>query len=483
LCPPHFTRNENEPSAKRAKTAPVSASKAQPVEEDSSSESSSDSDSDSSSEDEAPAKPAAKPASSVKAPVASVSKVTKKDDSSDSDSSSSDDSSSEDEKPAAKSKPVAAVPAKAAAPAKAAVTPAKKVSSDDESSSSSSESESSDSEDEKPKAKPTPVVSASKKAAVTPAKKDDTSSSSDSDSDSSSSDDEDEEEKPVSKKQQAASTPASNKKKESNDYATPAATTPSSSGNGGETYKIYVKGLPWQATEDEVREFFKDCGTITSCETPLDENGRSSGTAYVKFSSRSGIDAALALDGQTWPDTTRWLKIVESSDKQDRKSFSGGPTGEKPEGCDTVFVGNLPWEVDEDQMRELFSEAGEVSTVRFATGEDGSFRGFGHVQFFNGDDVTKAVKLAGKQLGGRAIRVDYAPPRAPRQSFGDAAGGARSPGGRGGGRGGFDGGRGGRGRGGGRGGGRGFDNGAPTPGKRNIGVAVTGSGKKTTFDE
>jgi nucleolin len=234
--------------------------------------------------------------------------------------------------------------------------------------------------------------------------------------------------------------------------------------------KIYVKGLPWTASEEEVREFFQDCGAITSCELPLDENGRSSGTAYVKFSERSELEAALALDGQTWKDTTRWLKIVESSDKQDRKSF-GGPIGERPEGCDTVFVGNLPWDVTEEQMRETFAEAGEVSSVRFATGEDGNFRGFGHVQFYNGADAENAIKLAGRQINGRAIRVDYAPPR-NRESFG----GPKSPGR----------GDGGRGRGGGRGdggrGGRGGRGGSTTPAK-NSGFAVGGSGKKTTFDE
>ena len=39
----------------------------------------------------------------------------------------------------------------------------------------------------------------------------------------------------------------------------------------------------------------------------------------------------------------------------------------RPEGCDTVFVGNLPWDVDEDSMREIFKSAGEISSVRCET--------------------------------------------------------------------------------------------------------------------
>lgn len=393
---------------------------------------SSDSDSsDSSSEDEAPKKPvvAAKPAAKA-APA-------KKQVSSDSDSS----SSSEDEAPAPK-KPVVA--AKAAA---------KKDSSSDSDSSSSS------SEDEAPPKKVAAKVAAAPAKVV---KKAESSSSSSSSSDSSS----DEEEAPPKKVAKKVETPAATPAK------APSTPAPVSEGDGKE-HKIYVKGLPWLASEAEVRDFFKGCGKILSTECPMGEDGRSSGTAFVKFALRSELEAAVALDGQLWPGTERWLKIQEGVDKPERRSF-GGEVGVKPEGCDTVFVGNLPWDVEEEQMREIFGAAGEVSSVRFATGEDGGFRGFGHVSFYNGDDVEAAVKLAGTQLNGRAIRVDYAPPR-NRESFGGAASGRGGRGdagrGRGGGRGGRDGGRGGRG---------GTPTGVVSKAKGSIAVSA---GKKMTFDE
>ena len=36
----------------------------------------------------------------------------------------------------------------------------------------------------------------------------------------------------------------------------------------------------------------------------------------------------------------------------------------RPEGCDTVYIGNLPDDVDEHTMREMFKCAGEISSVR-----------------------------------------------------------------------------------------------------------------------
>ncbi len=384
-------------------------------------DSSSSSDSDSSSEDEAPKKPI----------VAKV--VAKKAESSDS------DSSSDSEVEAPKKVAVSTKPA------------AKKAAS------SSSDSSSSDSSDDEA---PKKIVVATKATPVkaTPVKKAASSSS------SSSSDSSSEDEAPPKKVAKKADAPAFTP-------STPKAATVVSDSDGKE-HKIYVKGLPWLASEAEVRDFFKGCGTILSTECPMGEDGRSSGTAFVKFSKRSELDAAVALDGQLWPGTERWLKIQEGADKPNRSSFGGAEVGERPEGCDTVFVGNLPWDVEEEQMREIFSAAGEVSSVRFATGEDGGFRGFGHVSFYDGNHVDEAVKLAGTQLNGRAIRVDFAPPR-NRESAGGRGG--RGDGGRGRG----DGGRGRGGRDGGRGG-RGTPNATVSKAKGSIAVSA---GKKMTFDE
>jgi len=350
--------------------------------------------------------------------------------SSESDSDSSSDSESEDEKPAAKSVPVVS----------------KKVESD---SSDSDSSSSSDSEDEAP-AKPMAAKPAAKPVAKKAAKSD-----SESDSDSSSSESEDE--KPVVKTP-VKSTPAK------------VAETPASTrSTNGQEFKVFVTGLPWVASEQEVKDFFESAGQVLSAELPLAENGKSSGTAYVKFGSREELDAALALDGQLWPGTERWLKIREGIDKPERRSFGNEP-GVKPEGCDTVFVGNLPYEVDEQQMREVFEQCGEISSVRFASNEDGSFRGFGHVSFYNPDDVDKAIKMAGTMIGTRAIRVDYAPPR---RDGGKTGGGRGTPTGRGAGRGGF----------GGRGGGRGGRSPANAFANKNKGSIVAGQGKKMSFDE
>jgi RNA recognition motif-containing protein len=109
-----------------------------------------------------------------------------------------------------------------------------------------------------------------------------------------------------------------------------------------------------------------------------------------------------------------------------------------------IFVGNLSYQTTEDQLADLFSEAGPVESATIVTDrETGRSRGFAFVEM-DQDAGGKAIeRFNGAEFNGRTINVNEARPRAER-GFGGGAGG---------GRGGFGGGRGGGG-GGGRGGNR-----------------------------
>ena len=118
-----------------------------------------------------------------------------------------------------------------------------------------------------------------------------------------------------------------------------------------------------------------------------------------------------------------------------------------------IYVGNLAEDVSEDDLRGVFEPFGQVESVNILKDRfSGESRGFGFVEMPSRDEAQTAIQDAdGKDLKGKAIKVNEA---RPRPSAGPRGGGGRYGGGRGGG-GGYGGGRGGGGHGDGRGGGRG----------------------------
>ena len=81
-------------------------------------------------------------------------------------------------------------------------------------------------------------------------------------------------------------------------------------------------------------------------------------------------------------------------------------------GSTRIFAGNLPWAADEESMKEIFAQAGDIVTVDIAYGEDGRARGFGHVQFKTAESAAKAVaELNGADYMGRPLRLDHATER------------------------------------------------------------------------
>lgn len=82
-----------------------------------------------------------------------------------------------------------------------------------------------------------------------------------------------------------------------------------------------------------------------------------------------------------------------------------------------LFIGSLPWKTTEDALRAYFSEAGEVASVRIINDrETGRSKGFGFVEYANGDDAAKAVEMFnGKEFEGRNIFVSEARPERPRE--------------------------------------------------------------------
>ena len=119
-----------------------------------------------------------------------------------------------------------------------------------------------------------------------------------------------------------------------------------------------------------------------------------------------------------------------------------------------IYVGNLSFEVKEDDLRQACEAYGKVESATIIMDKfSGESRGFGFVEMASKDEATAAIaEMNGKDLKGRALNVNEARPKTEGGGGGGGGrGGPRRSGGGGGGRGGS---RGGFGGGGGGGGGR-----------------------------
>jgi RNA recognition motif-containing protein len=92
-----------------------------------------------------------------------------------------------------------------------------------------------------------------------------------------------------------------------------------------------------------------------------------------------------------------------------------------------IYVGNLSFEVTDDDLRQLFSSYGEVESASVVKDRfSGESRGFGFVEMPAKKDADAAIAaLNGTEQKGRTITVNEAKPKAPKSGGGGGGGGGR----------------------------------------------------------
>ena len=96
-----------------------------------------------------------------------------------------------------------------------------------------------------------------------------------------------------------------------------------------------------------------------------------------------------------------------------RRPDVGGPESDRT--TLNIFVGNLPFSVDNGDLEQLFAEHGTVESATVITDrETGRSRGFGFVEMDDAAGRAAIEALAGQDFHGRQLTVNEARPRSPR---------------------------------------------------------------------
>jgi len=221
---------------------------------------------------------------------------------------------------------------------------------------------------------------------------------------------------------------------------------------------VIVKGLPFAATEDDIRAYFAECGEITRVNLLKGFDGRSKGCCFITFEENQSVATAESWNASDFDGRKVFIEQTKPKEQRDpgqgrtwnNDRQAGGGEFSRPqrnhsnEEC-TVFVGNLSFNTEEDKLWDLFGACGTIKDVRIGKKPDGMSRGFAHIEFESEDSAKAALGYVGRKLDGRSLNVDTS----TKKSGGDGGnrggfGGDRGRGGFGGGRGGRGGGRGGR---------------------------------------
>lgn len=191
----------------------------------------------------------------------------------------------------------------------------------------------------------------------------------------------------------------------------------SGGGGGAGGTSVYVGNLAYDTSWQDLKDHMRQAGNVDQANVLQSEDGRSKGCGIVVFQKPQEAQRAIRelqnseLDG-------RPIFVREDRERgggggggrhhhggHGGRGGGGGGGGQVQSGTQ-LFVGNLSWDTNWEDLKEHFSSCGEVARAEVAEAPDGKKKGFGTVRFTNADDAAAAIdQLNGVELQGRELNV------------------------------------------------------------------------------
>uniref|UniRef100_A0A8C4R0F8 DAZ-associated protein 1 n=1 Tax=Eptatretus burgeri TaxID=7764 RepID=A0A8C4R0F8_EPTBU len=210
-----------------------------------------------------------------------------------------------------------------------------------------------------------------------------------------------------------------------------------------QNYKLFVGGLDWSTTQEGLKNYFTQYGEVIDCVIMKDKvTNQSRGFGFVKFNDPNCIGTVLSnrphtLDGRTIDPKPCTPRSMQS------KSAQGGQTWEKPQGggmpyqprqgssptsggkSKKIFVGGIPHNCGEPELRDYFRRFGVVTEVVMIYDQQKQRpRGFGFISFEDEQSVDQAVNMHYHDIMNKKVEVKRAEPRERGQAMGPGSNGS-----------------------------------------------------------
>ncbi|KAL8228351.1 hypothetical protein R6Q57_015935 [Mikania cordata] len=172
---------------------------------------------------------------------------------------------------------------------------------------------------------------------------------------------------------------------------------------------VFAYQISLKADERDVYEFFSRAGKVRDVRLIMDRNSRrSKGVGYIEFYDAMSVPMAIALSGQPLLGHPVMVKPSEAEKNLVQSTATVGVAGGTGAtgGGRKLYVGNLHYNMKEDQLRQVFESFGTVELVQLPTDETGNCKGFGFIQFARLEDAKAAQSLNGQlEIAGRIMKV------------------------------------------------------------------------------
>ena len=171
---------------------------------------------------------------------------------------------------------------------------------------------------------------------------------------------------------------------------------------------IFINGIPYETTEDELRELFSPYGDIELLKLPkYQDSGRNIGYCHIYYTSPESASKALELDNHTIGKRYLNVSLANKNSEQLNKTKKISPN-DVPVDCNTAFIRNLPYDTTEKDVGDKFRSCGKIKAIRFVYNfQNKKFKGFCYIDFKEHNSLLKALELNGKDFQGRKLQVDY----------------------------------------------------------------------------
>jgi polyadenylate-binding protein len=173
---------------------------------------------------------------------------------------------------------------------------------------------------------------------------------------------------------------------------------------------VFIKNLDKNIDNKSLYDTFSAFGNILSCKIMTDENAQSKGFGFVHFETQEAADNAInKVNGMLLADKKvyvgRFMSRNQRADAGGSRKFTN------------IFVKNFGEELNEEQLRELFSKHGKITSCKVENDENGHPKGFGFCSFETPEEAEEAVQsLNGFTIGDKKLYVGRFQKKIERQS-------------------------------------------------------------------